>query len=275
MPVNASSRTRNKRMRQYKNLLISTRGSAPINPFKGLRESCEFDVPTETIRTFKQLNRIDVISITKHDMTMQQIADNAGITKQALLRTEQGFYQNPPERLTSYFVRKFDVPYETLVDAYEYYQRATREYHGLLFGAFPSSDYPFNIKEHPFNTLKCHWSDPTGTVTFGTLNTTEVAKLLCLSQSVLSYWENKITQQASVPGEFCEALLHNGYSRTDLFYLKHAYTQYRNACLGKNYEADENSNILPPVGKDTVEALVKRTSVSKDRLLALVRESDG
>lgn len=175
----------------------------PINPFKDLRIAS--------------------------DWTMVEICNRAGISKQALIRTEQGTYEYPPERLLDFWSNE-GTSYTELTTRYEQFQLDTRRRHSYLFGR--SSYWAFTLSEHPFVTLlTSHWCDALDREYLGVMNATECAKLLCVNQSVVDHFVQKPQRQKSVPAPLLRALRQNGYTLDDLDNLSQAYVDYRNHTL--------------------------------------------
>lgn len=160
---------------------------------------------------------------------MQQIANEAGLSKQALIRTEQGTYDVPPERLIEYYL-DHGHSYNELVNGYREFQVATRQRHHKIFGE-PFGRFVYSGK-HPLDyLLTICWSTADGTPV-GPMNPTEFSKLMCVNQSVVDYFLSKPHRQKSVPGPILRALRDNGYSVDVLNDFALAYEQYRCAKLG-------------------------------------------
>lgn len=173
--------------RQYEEACIKTNPSNLTNPCRDLRLSRNF--------------------------TVGQMAQLLGISSNAVVRSEQGFYKDPPE------------VYEVSLDQYHSWQRSQRYLHYRVFGSI--SSLVFKPEQHPLLVLLNHWCYPDGTPVGHKLNPTELSKLLCLNQSVLNYWQNRVAQQQTPPRQFLDALKENGYSDTDLSLLVAAYENHR------------------------------------------------
>lgn len=160
------------------------------------------------------------------DLPMQTIANEAGISKQALIRTEQGTYDQPPERLIEYYEAKGFR--ENWLRDYEQFQVNSRAHRRKIFGVMPSLEwFTTQYPSHPFELLLSRWTNPETGKVIGTMNPTECAKLLCLNQSVLDNFINKPHRQKSVPGPLLRALRDNGYAMGHLNDFALAYDYYR------------------------------------------------
>lgn len=188
-------------------------GKAPENPFKVLRET--------------------------NQITLESLAKQIGITRQAIIRTEQGTYVDIPSRIQEWFASKYPVDYGTLGEEYRDFQSLTRRRHFRLFGdleglfnlqSFNATDDERSV--HPFSLLRQQWTDPiTNKVYAGEMNVTECAKLLCIPQGTLDYFMNTISHQTAVPIVLINALREIGYSREDVDNFNEAYQQYRQVVL--------------------------------------------
>lgn len=213
-------------------------GLPPLNPFRSLRELGGY-------RYIDENNEYDVKAPLIHNRTIIDLATSAQVTKQALIRTEQGTFPSIPPKILEYY-QGLGVPYATLVNGYEIFQRLTRQRNYLLFGR------PLLVRralkeaphQHTFTVLRGLWHYPSRELSAQAslddyakysyaspvglpLNVTEIAKLLCLSQGSLTRWENHPKRQKSVPKHFQNALIDNGYRMKDLSAIAKHYANYR------------------------------------------------
>ena len=193
-------------MHLYREAVLAIKGAPPKNNFKTLRLA--------------------------HHLTIKDLTELASLSKQAIIRTEQGVYDDPPEGLVSYWLNK-GIGYNKLYEDYKDFQVNVREQHHKLFGDVSLKDLPLDL--HPQAWLRRNWSNPpvggTAGDRVGTMNKTELAKLLCVNQSVVDYFESHVNKQQSVPFKLSYALRDNGYSVTFLEELDEAYAKHRNWVL--------------------------------------------
>lgn len=207
MPRHSPHRRKQERFETYLAAVAKVHGPAPTNPFRWLR-----------------LNA---------NLTLQELCDLTGISKQACIRLEQGTYAEPIERVMNFWIDSGsrynqDTDYVELMDRYEKYQRVIRRRHSLIFGPMPMLHvFRRSLDQHPLTTLRSLWTNPETLEVMGTMSVTECAKLLCIPQSVLDHFNNKIVRQGSVPKPFINALKDNGYHALDIRTFEQAYTEYR------------------------------------------------
>lgn len=168
--------------------------STPVNPFKDIRQ--------------------------RANLSQYELARRAGVTKHAILRLEQGMFNDPLPTLVGYYTSTFNVSRTSLVQQYAAFQIATRENNARLLGDFPINDpdtpsLPVGV--HPLTYLR----ERAG------FNPTSLAKALCLSQSTIGYFEKRPINQHSVPEQLIHALHDADYSSQETDWLEEAYQKYR------------------------------------------------
>lgn len=165
----------------------------PVNPFKQLRE--------------------------KQGLSQYDLACRVKISKHAILRLEQGAYQNPLPSVMEYFTSQFpNLTINGLATQYEEFQIAQRQSNAGLFGPdliISLSSCP--VGKHPLTYL---------ITSFG-LNTTSTAKALAIAQNVIYYFEHRPVSQHTVPQQLIEALWDADYTEQETDYLKDCYTKHR------------------------------------------------
>lgn len=171
-----------------------------------------------------------VVSRNLLDYTQAFVAEACGISKQALIRLEQGVPDKPIEAVTNYYLSTFartnpNYDYLWFINGYELFQENTRQRNSKLFGAIPAG-YVFDWRVHTLTQLLNNWTDCDGRPV-GHMNVTECSKLLCINQSILDHWLKKPHRQQSVPKVFIEALRTNGYRRFDIEQVEKAYMNHR------------------------------------------------
>lgn len=189
------------RIHLYREAVLGLKGPPPVNIFRQLR--------------------------LEKNLTLKNLTDSTGLSKQAMIRTEQGVYDAPPMALMEYWLNKGQL-HNTLTESYADFQVATRTQHHKLFGEVNVKNLPDHV--HPQEWLRRNWTyPPVGEPgdRIGTLNKTEMAKLLCINQAVVDYFENHVVKQQTVPFPISYALRDNGYSVAFLEELDDAYSRHR------------------------------------------------
>lgn len=152
------------------------------------------------------------------DHTVQSFADACGVSKQALIRLEQGTYNNPLPAVLTYVTDNLDYMYLSVQDDYEAFQWDQRSRYRRLLGDFPVV-FPRDI--HPLRYLR----------EVQQLNVTELSKALCFPQSTLAHWEKHPRLQQTVPKQLLVILRGIGYSVDELSFLMAAYDAYRKGII--------------------------------------------
>lgn len=160
------------------------------------------------------------------DLSVQAMADKVGVTKQAMIRLEQGTYQTILPAVLDYYVANYPDSELSLVDAYESFQEQMRKRHFKYFGddlsTGPADQY------HPFIKLRARIG----------VNPTEVAKALCIPQATIIHFENKPLRQQTVPKIIQNVLKDIGYTSNQIALFESDYTSYRRARKGMNFVAE-------------------------------------
>ena len=183
----------------------------------------------------QSLNPVKAVR-TSRGLTISAAATEAGISSHGFLRTEQGFFPTVPDRIKQWSRA------EGLGADYIRWQRLIRDRHLRVFGDIFSTT--FFTSENPLDTLYDQWSYPPESHDNGTygdstpvgvrLNDTEFSKLLCLNQSTVYHWHERVNSQQTIPNLVMEALRDNGYSNLELSLVSAAYTEYRHHVLGRS-----------------------------------------
>lgn len=164
-------------------------GPPPINVFKQLRQSL--------------------------DLSHEQLGLRMLLTKQALIRLEQGTFATPLPTALDWWVSNHGYSHLQLTDAYEGYQEAQRLRHHRLFSDLNASSA--KGAKHPLRQLR-DASD---------LTTSELSKSLCLPQATLNHFERKWRTQKTVPKCFTSVLRQTGYTNNEVFAFCRAYEIWR------------------------------------------------
>ncbi len=168
--------------------------STPVNPFRALR--------------------------LENDESLVILAKKIPISKQALIRLEQGTYSDPLPSVLNYYSSNYHRSEHELSLAYANFQAHTRSKHERYFGDVRDllSDEVTveNLSaSHPFRLLRKSRS------------CTQVAKDLCIPQATLTYFERNVVQQKSVPKVLTAVMQEIGHYASEVQALIEAYGEYR------------------------------------------------
>jgi transcriptional regulator with XRE-family HTH domain len=166
---------------------IDNFGPPPTNPFKRLRGN----------------------------LTLEALANRIGVSKQALIRLEQGTFNEPLPNVLSFWVTERGYSELSLTDEYTEYQRLVRARHWHYFG--PILHAEFNVETHPFRQLRHNVK----------VNPSEVAKALCIPQGTLNHFEKKWRTQQTVPKLLVDVLQIIGYPYEDVLLFCSTYKIWR------------------------------------------------
>ena len=176
-------------LKRQKDSLVNDASPAPINPFTELRNSL--------------------------NLSHARLAEICFVSKQALIRLEQGTFSDPLPSVVDYYVHNHDQSELHLRDAYIAFQEATRKRYANLFGDNLSVDV--TAPDHPLRQLRYRKK----------LNPTELAKMLCIPQATLDHFEKKWKTQQSVPKQLCAALFQLNYPSSAVEEFKKSYAAWR------------------------------------------------
>lgn len=174
--------------RQFIDAFEASLPPAPVNPFKAARNDL--------------------------DLTMAELAKRTGVTKQSIVRLEQGTFAAPLDKVAQFFTDQ-GYSYLSLRDAYIDYQTQQRARHHRMFGNFVVKLSQCSTSEHPFR----HIREP--------FTPTYVAKALCISQASIEHFENRVARQTIVPQALQDVLNEIGYARSEVGVLNSCYHDYR------------------------------------------------
>lgn len=164
-----------------------TFGAPPVNLFKSLRQNLDL--------SHEQLGRLMLLS------------------KQALIRLEQGTFERPLPTAVDWWVNNHGISELQLVDAYEGFQEAVRARHTRLLG--PLVSVTCVGSPHPLRQVRKEYS------------LSEVSKMLCLPQATLQYFEKKWRIQKSVPKALTRVLRETGYYHSEVATFVSDYAEWR------------------------------------------------
>lgn len=151
------------------------------------------------------------------DISQHELGKRAGLSKHAVLRSEQGMYDRPLPTLLLFFSREFNISEVELVKEYTEFQIATREDNARLLGDISHYLDCKPTYAHPLTYLRRMQG----------MNLTVLAKRLCISQSVLDTFEKRPINQHTVPEQLIVALQDADYSEEETNTLCRHYENYR------------------------------------------------
>lgn len=155
-------------------------------------------------------------------MTLDQVRVETNLSRQTIIRAEQGCYADPPPRLLNYWLRRYpDEDRGMVIIQYRRFQRDIRQHHygaliEIAFNSLWSTDFPGPVGKHPF----IWWREYTG------LNKAQVAKFFCVHPAVISRFENQPHLVKSLPEQLVSALLEAGYKQSTLDLIQAWYDSY-------------------------------------------------
>lgn len=158
------------------------------------------------------------------------------LSKNALVRAENGTYANPLPALLDFWVRKQNALNEPeIATAYEDFQHEQRRRHFHYFGPYLQDSYDVGFPNHPFRQLRRNrpsFADPETALPVGV---EEVSRALCLPVDTLRHWEKKYRTQLSVPKAVLGVLNQIGYTQAEVQEYAADYTQWRREHLKVTY----------------------------------------
>lgn len=186
---------------------------ASLNPFRALRQ--------------------------RSGLSQYEIAKRAGVSKHAVLRLEQGCYDQPLPSLIEYFTEHHDITNVQLRNSYRDFQYKRRlESLDCLGESIADSLELCPVGIHPLVFLR----------TLEHLNPTQLAKMLCISQSTVVHFEVRSVHQHIVPVQLIEALHEVGYTEEDTEALSESYNLYREWLNASKSLSLVPSTVLPSEG---------------------------
>lgn len=161
---------------------------------------------------------------TRHHLTMEQVAEHAGVSRQYIIRAEQGVFSAMPNSVADALLDLVDadVDYKELDVRYLEWQRSRRKesYGSLIIGFDFHSHSEASGPLHPFT----HWRHHSGIPARIT-----VPKLFCVHPALIFKFEEQPWLCTSPPSELLVGLRDSGYSNVDISNLSSAYTMFRRA----------------------------------------------
>lgn len=168
-------------------------------------------------------------------LSQQNLANKVGISKHAVLRSEQGMYVEPLPSLLNYMCNNFPVGRLSIIQQYERFQVYVREQSGRLLGDIDKEldnwHHHLHNSPSPLSAYQLHplvWLR----IIRG-YNPTSLAKAICVNQTVVNYFEKNSINQRTVPEQLSHALKDCGYDDDELAGFADAYNVYREFLLGQ------------------------------------------
>jgi transcriptional regulator with XRE-family HTH domain len=149
------------------------------------------------------------------NLTIDTVASRTQLSRQFIIRAEQGVYSDAPDSLISYYAALMDLDTIEIQQRYFNFQFATRKAnYGRLIEpwAFPVGS------GHPF----INWREFSGVG-----STAGICKLFCVHPATMNKFEHRPHLLNSVPEQLTAALLESGYSAETLDLLEIAYSNYK------------------------------------------------
>jgi DNA-binding XRE family transcriptional regulator len=160
---------------------------------------------------------------TELGISQTEFGKKCNVSKHAILRLEQGAYDKPLPAVVEYVLANTDLNHATLLNDYEAFQKAVRAEEPLIFGNMALDLMSKPRTQHPLTYLRRKYD----------LNQTELAKKLCVSQTVINNFEGKWQTQHTVPRQLLDALSDNGYKHSALVALEEWYEAFRTTSLSQ------------------------------------------
>jgi len=150
--------------------------------------------------------------------TIDQVAARAEVSRQFVIRSEQGVYSEPPASLLGFYSSILDVSVAQVTNDYFNFQRATRQAnYGRLIEPWAFTAVGA-VGEHPFTRWR---------LMSGISSAAGVCKLFCVHPASLNKFEKHPEQCAVVPDQLAKALLESGYKASTLADLESAYLEHK------------------------------------------------
>jgi DNA-binding XRE family transcriptional regulator len=164
----------------------------------------------------------------RHELgqTQETTARLAGVSRNFVIRCEQGIYTNPVNKLSKFLLSKTD-PQTDLAFANSYYRYQTEVREDSYEAAVLPHQYPFS--DYRASLMSPGWEHPLAFWIRGSLtrpSLTAVCLAFCVPQSVMWKWTKTPHLVNSVPSQFLLALEEAGYSLTSRDNLEQAYDDY-------------------------------------------------
>lgn len=147
-------------------------------------------------------------------LTIDSLSHHAQVSKQLIIRAEQGTYVNPPPNLLQYLFPTSEAQY-TADLTYRDYQKYRRNQAALTLIPMPPAP---PVGKHPF----IHWRESADITT-----TMRFCIIFCVQHAILHKFETKPLSTQSVPTNLREALLDASHSEDAVNLLEILFQNYK------------------------------------------------
>lgn len=169
----------------------------------------------------KEVNPLKVLR-TSARLTMVDVANQAEVSRQYVIRAEQGVFASCPAILVEVLANHLhELDYVTIAAQYENWQMLRRkESYGSLS---PNFDFHLhigfdNLNPHPLT----HWREHSGITA-----RIQISKLFCVHPALIFKFEEQPWLVTNPPGELMTGLRQAGYTEDMLNHFSEAYALFR------------------------------------------------
>lgn len=177
-------------------------------------------------------------------LTIDQLAEEAGISRLAIIRNEQACYTSPSPTLLGFFLPLIDFDADSFFFDYREFQKNTRRLNfgrlslDVLKALVSNSDSSPPLISNPVAI----WRTSSG------LSKAKVSTLYCIHPDVVSRIECRPHLiPVGFPSQFTDALIQSGYDPEQLSQLESLFGRYRDRLSTPNPLTTLNLD-APPVG---------------------------
>lgn len=147
-------------------------------------------------------------------LTMERVCRGTQVSKQYLIKQEQGCYNEPSEVLLDFYSGYSELDVNEVKQRYYAFQRSVRKAnYGRLI-----EPWKFIVDYHPF----INWYTLSGIP-----SASSVCRIFCLHPSVMHRFFNRSNLINEVPSQLTAALLESGYKPETLQALQDAFTDFK------------------------------------------------
>lgn len=146
--------------------------------------------------------------------SLEQVAEAADLSKQLLIRSEQGCYVNIPPRLVGFLEDHFDFDLSELNEQYITFQEITRISN---YGLLPVDLLRVWPERNPFVALR----------KIRKLSQAQVYKGFCIHPTIIHKLENQPNLCQTIPGDFVRALQESGYEFSWIAHYSSWYNEHK------------------------------------------------
>jgi transcriptional regulator with XRE-family HTH domain len=149
------------------------------------------------------------------NLTLDQVAYQVGVSRQFIIRAEQGVYSAVPDSLLDFYGGRLEVDALAVGAEYYQFQLLTRKAnYGRLIEPWTFPD----VLQHPF----IHWR-----LMSGVTSSAGICKLFCVHPATINKFEKRSFLMNAIPDQLVGALLESGYHPETLDTLEQSYKRYK------------------------------------------------